>query len=146
MKVTYIETECRDKISKDCTKTFMRKVQRGRPQINCDACKASKTAPAATSNLAKAVENEIGKRVCPCGVVFDITPGPGRKPSKCDGCRSAGIVYRQNNDGEIETIQAAQLAEEQRERAEAEGRERADRLVEMMRPLLEKRNRTVIAH
>ncbi len=144
MKITYIVTECRDKVSKNCTQTFNREVKRGRPQVNCDACKAEKTVK--PTGVVITDTGPVLERVCPCGNKFTINPGRGRKASKCDDCRAAGTVYRENADGEIETVEAARLAEEQRERAEAEGRKRADNLFNLMAPLLEKRNRQVIVH
>lgn len=146
MKITYVVTECRDKISLRCTKTFNRKVQRGRPQLNCEACKAVKAPvkPRATKTVVSQVTNSeviVKKGNCPCGNVFDINSGRGRKPSKCNDCRSAGIVYRADNDGEMQAIRAETLAEEQRELREQAGRERAERLTLLMKPLIDKDER-----
>lgn len=136
MRITLVETNCRDKVAPNCTKTFMRKVQRGRPQVNCDACKAFKTA-APSPSLAATVAAELGKGQCPCGNVFDINPGRGRKPSKCSDCRTAGTVYRRNSEtGDMDEIRREALVEEQREIREQAGRDRAARLVEMMQPLI----------
>jgi hypothetical protein len=155
MKINYIETECRDKVSPHCTKVFRREVKRGRPQVNCEACKnfkaptgrfAAKPASKVTTELTKAVSGELGKGQCPCGNVFDINPGRGRKPSKCHDCRTAGIVYRTDEDGRIQEIRAEALAEEQREIREANGRDRAENLFQRMQPLIQKRNREVIVH
>jgi hypothetical protein len=145
MKLTFMETECRDKISRNCTKTFMRKVQRGRPQVNCEACKAEKV-PATTRSATATVVAALGKGLCPCGNEFVINPGRGRKPTKCNDCRTAGTVYRMDDDGELQAIRAEALAEEQREIREENGRLRAANLVEMMKPLLEKKHREVIVH
>lgn len=141
MKITYTVTECRDKVSPDCTKTFNREVKRGRPQVNCDACKAYKVKPVITADVPASLERE-----CFCGNKFSIMPGRGRKPTKCNDCRAAGTVYRENEDGEIEAIRAATLAEEQREKAEQAGKERAANLTIMMGPLLRKTDRVVIPH
>lgn len=138
MKITLVQTECRDKISPQCTKTFMRRVQRGRPQLNCDVCKAAKSPAKPRTGAVNAVEAVISKGQCPCGNAFDINPGRGRKPTKCNDCRSAGTVYRLDADGEMQTIRAEALAEEQRELREQAGRERAERLVELMRPLIKR--------
>lgn len=140
MKITLIQTDCRDKVSPNCTKTFMRKVQRGRPQVNCDACKAFKTT--VVKSLATTVAAEVGKGQCPCGNVFDINPGRGRKPVKCPDCRTAGTVYRMNAEtGDMDEIRREALVEEQRELREQAGRDRAARLVEMMRPLISRDNK-----
>lgn len=179
MKITFVITECRDKISETCTKTFQRKVQRGRPQVNCDNCKLAKLTvvsssastdrnrtcdcgktfevsegrgrkhtrceqcrkPAAVIN-----EGEFRTKRCGCGKDFKVKAGKGRKASKCEECREAGIVYRSNDDGEIEAIQKATIAEEQREIREQRGREIASRLTMLMAPLLAKTDRKVIRH
>jgi hypothetical protein len=96
---------------------------------------------------AKAVENELGKRVCPCGTAFDVNPGRGRKPSKCDACREAGTVYRLNDDGDIQTIRAETLRREQEEKTIQAGKDRAERLFNLMAPLLKStKERQVIVH
>lgn len=148
MKISYVVTECRDKISPDCTKTFNREVgKRGRPQVNCFACKAYKapTAPRATSE-SKSAEPASRERLCPCGSTFTVSQGRGRKATKCASCREAGTVYRTNDDGMIEAIQQDQLSREQQERDEARGRERAANLFEMMKPLIAKRSAQVSTH
>ncbi len=151
MKVMFTVETCRDKVSPNCTTTFNRQVKRGRPQVNCDACKAYKTTPVKKQGTKKAkpaqaaqIPAEGMQRECPCGNKFMVMPGRGRKATKCDVCREAGIVYRQNDDGELEEIRREALAEEQREKAEQAGRERAERLFNMMAPLLAKRERQVI--
>lgn len=135
MKVTYVITECRDKLSPKCAKTFNREVKRGRPQVNCDACKAVKVTPAKSATIAT---DQVRKGECPCGNEFTINPGRGRKPTKCDACRANGTVYRTDEDGEIQTIRAEALAEEQREIREQNGRDRAAALVDLMAPLIKK--------
>lgn len=136
MKITLIETECRDKISPNCTKKFMREVKRGRPQVNCEACKAV-VKPSTNSLKTINVDlNAVRKGQCPCGQEFDINPGRGRKPSKCNDCRAAGTVYRMDEDGELQTIRAEALAEEQREIREEYGRQRAAALFDLMQPLI----------
>lgn len=145
MKITYVVTECRDKVSPNCTKTFNREVKRGRPQVNCDACKADKTVKPTGIKITGL--GPVLERLCPCGNKFMINPGRGRKAQKCDDCRAAGTVYRMDDDGELQAIRAEALAEEQRELREENGRQRAARLVEMMKPLLsDKRERKVIVH
>ena len=141
MKITYVVTTCRDQVSPNCTKSFNREVKRGRPQVNCDACKAHKGTPAVSADVPASLERE-----CPCGNKFTIMPGRGRKPTKCNDCRAAGTVYRENEDGEIEAIRAATLAEEQREKAVQAGNERAANLTILMGPLLRKTDRVVIPH
>jgi hypothetical protein len=142
--VKYIKTDCRAKTSEKCSGTFMRKLQRGRPQLDCTACKANRTTPA---KAAVQAAQEITQGICPCGNTFEIKPGRGRKPSKCQECRDAGTVYRANEDGELEAIRAEALAEEQREIREQAGKERAAALFDMMAPLLKStRERKVIVH
>jgi hypothetical protein len=137
--------ECRAKSSPNCSKTFKRKIQRGRPQLDCNACKAGPK-PAVKSAVTTSVALPVQGN-CPCGNTFEIKPGRGRKRTKCDSCRDAGTVYRTNDDGDLEAIRAEALAEEQREIREQNGRDRAARLVEMMKPLLkDTRERKVIVH
>lgn len=137
-KVTIIIEQCATQVSPECTKTFERKPQRGRPAKSCEPCR----------NYAKVDKPTMAKgsldRTCPCGASFQVKPGRGRKAVKCDTCRAAGTVYRQNSDGDIEAIRAETLAEEQREKAEQAGKERAGRLCEMMEPLLRKSSRMLI--
>ena len=146
MKISYVVTECRDKVSANCTKTFNREVKRGRPAVNCEACKAEvKPATAATIKVDGEASVSMD-RTCPCGKSFTIKPGRGRKASKCDECRANGTVYRANEDGDLEAIRAETLAEEAREKAEQAGKDRAEALVRMMAPLHLKRERVVIHH
>jgi hypothetical protein len=137
MKITYVVTECRDKVSQSCTKTFNREVKRGRPQVNCDACKAHKAPAAPKVNISETGQITVDlTRECPCGKKFEIRPGRGRKATKCDDCRSNGTVYRMDEDGELQAIRAEALAEEQRELREQAGRERSAALIAMMAPLI----------
>jgi hypothetical protein len=145
MKITYKVVECRDKISPNCTKTFNLEVKRGRPQVNCDACKSAGKA-VRPSGVVVTDSGPVLERTCPCGAKFTINPGRGRKATKCNKCREEGVVYRANDDGQLEAIQAATLAEEQREKAEQQGRERAANLMILMGPLLRKTDRVVIPH
>lgn len=131
MKISFIVTDCRDQISPNCTKTFKRFVKRGRPAVNCPACKATKVQVVTQGTAVPNMERE-----CPCGNKFNIKPGRGRKATKCDDCRSNGTVYRLNEEGELDAIRAETLAEEQRELREQAGKDRAARLVEMMSPLI----------
>ncbi|KAI4219179.1 MAG: hypothetical protein L6R40_008734, partial [Gallowayella cf. fulva] len=132
--------ECQTKISPTCTGTFQRVPGRGRPPVACPDCKASKVKPAATAKVVE-VEEPDTERTCPCGQTFHIKLGRGRKASKCDDCRANGPVYRADEDGELQAIHAETLAEEQREIREQAGKERAERLVIMMGPLLRDRER-----
>jgi hypothetical protein len=139
-RISYTIETCRDKISADCTGTFHRIIKKGRPQVNCEPCKAALKAPVRKPRVAKTVvkvEQPAEKTVeCPCGKSFVVaTTGRGRRPTKCTVCREAGTVYRTNDDGLIEAIRAETLAEEARELREQAGRERAERLVEMMKRL-----------
>lgn len=152
MRISYVETECRDKISPNCTKVFMRKIQRGRPQVNCEACK-NVNAPTkvktvkATIKAAETLSGEMVDRECPCGNTFQVkAAGRGRRAEKCETCRAAGTVYRANEEGELEAIRAETLAEEQRELREQAGRERAEALFLRMQPLLKRTDRQVIHH
>jgi hypothetical protein len=145
MKITYVVTECRDKISPQCTKTFTREVKRGRPQVNCDACKSFAT-PVNKPVKSDKTEPVSLERECPCGTKFTVEPGRGRKASKCSACREAGTVYRTNDDGLVEAIQKDQLDREQHERDAEAGRLRAQNLFDMMAPLLKRRDRDTIPH
>lgn len=156
MKISFVVTDCRDQISPNCTKTFKRFVKRGRPAVNCPACKGVKAvATAAEShdcnsegwdcmfNNGVKSHNKVAsmERECPCGNKFNIKPGRGRKATKCDDCRSNGTVYRLNEEGELDAIRAETLAEEQRELREQAGKDRAERLVAMMSPLIARDNK-----
>jgi hypothetical protein len=128
--------DCLAKRSPECTKTFQRTPQRGRPPVACPACRDFKAEkPKKVAKPKKAAVVDLN-RTCPCGTVFQVTPGLGRKPSKCDPCREAGTVYRADEDGVMQAIRAEALAEEQRELREQAGRERAERLCKLMEPLL----------
>lgn len=162
-KVTIYVEDCRDKVSPNCTKTFERVAKRGRPQLSCNPCREfTKTSAVSRKSVAQVashtcnadgwdcmVNNGVQEHhqvsvtmQCPCGNSFVVaTGGRGRKATKCEACREAGTVYRTNDDGMIEAIRAETLAEEQREKAEQAGRERADRLFQMMRPLIERDNK-----
>jgi hypothetical protein len=147
-KIVYSVEECRDKISSDCTGTFNRLVKRGRPQVNCDACKAAKV-PASTRklNAANPINVETRERICGCGATFTVKAGRGRKAEKCDDCRESGKVYRRNDEGALEEIRAETLRREQEEKKEAAGKLRAENLFMMMKPLLKNtRKREVIVH
>lgn len=164
---TFIVEECRAKSSPDCTQTFKRERKRGRPQLDCNPCRAARTkaAPAIAKVMVHdcnsegwecIVNNDVTDhhrkaeftRSCPCGNTFIVKAGRGRKAEKCDSCRNAGTVYRLNDEGTVETIRAEALAEEQREIREQAGRDRAARLCELMAPLLlrdEKRRKLATA-
>src|ERR1044071_7845217 len=109
--------QCRDRISPKCKVNFRRKVQRGRPQVNCDECKSYKIPahkrPAKTHecnsdgwdcmvNNGKQEHNKVDIKTltCPCGNSYNVNmAGRGRKATKCETCRDAGTVYRENEDG-----------------------------------------------
>lgn len=132
--------DCQSKISDDCTQTFRRELKRGRPPVDCPACKAEKK-PVVTPVTVNVAQDETPslERTCPCGKAFTIKQGRGRKATKCDDCRSAGTVYRTNDDGEIEAIRAETIRREQEELREQAGKARAERLTLMMGPLLRMR-------
>ncbi len=170
--VIFVE-ECRAKVSPNCTKTFERIKQKGRPALSCPPCREFNKTPRATKRVAKkaapvkvviatSMEHEcnsdgwdcmvnndvvdhnkmgVSVRKCPCGTDFKIMPGRGRKASKCQSCREAGIVYRVNDEGELAVIRAETLAEEQREKAEQAGKDRAERLFNLMQPLIARDSR-----
>jgi hypothetical protein len=99
------------------------------------------------TNPSPVAVGEEKSATCPCGTEFTfIKPARGRSREKCDGCRDAGIMYRQNDSGGFDAKTLQDQAEEERERKEALGHERAANLVKMMHPLLQKRHRTVIVH
>jgi len=141
--VTFEIRECLIKTSSNCTGTFQRQVKRGRPPVGCEACRKSPVVSTPTRKMATTkvesspAEERTGE--CPCGNKFVIKGGRGRKPTKCEDCRTKGTVYRLDADGLIQTIQADMLEREARERAEEAGKQRAMNLIEMMKPLLKKR-------
>lgn len=138
-KVVYEVRDCTLLVSPQCTKTFQRLLTRGRPPIACPACRDFKAAKKVqVAKVAKQTVEVSLNRTCPCGTVFEIKPGPGRKASKCESCREAGTVYRADDDGVMQAIRSEALAEEQRELREQAGRERAERLCQMMAPLLKR--------
>jgi hypothetical protein len=55
-------------------------------------------------------------------------------------------VWREDSDGMVQMIQAAQISREEQDRKDAAGDARAKALFERMQPLLEKKHRTVIIH
>lgn len=122
--------ECEVKLSPDCTKTFQRRPQRGRPPIACEPCRDIKASPAIMVELEK---------ICHCGNKFTIKPGRGRKAAKCEECRNAGTVYRIDDDGRVEAIQKAQIDREEQERKADAGRQRAELLTMDMQKLMRKR-------
>lgn len=136
-RITIVRTDCKIQVSPNCSKVFDRPQRPGRPQVNCDACKAFK-APAA-------VGTEITK-VCGCGENFTVRSGRGRKPSRCAKCVQEGTVYRVTDDDQIETVRKDALVRENQERKEANGRATAERLFALMGPLLRKTDRKVIVH
>jgi hypothetical protein len=145
MKVVFEIRDCTVKSSPACTGTFQRELKRGRPPVACIPCrtiaKVVKVSPVSAEKVPASLE-----RTCPCGSTFQANPGRGRKATKCVPCREAGTVYRANDDGVLEAIRAETIAEEQRERAVQAGQDRAERLCQMMQPILAKRNRLVMSH
>jgi hypothetical protein len=137
MKIVLELRECQTKLSPKCTKTFEHVPRRGRPFVSCLPCREAKPV--------KAVANS-SDRVCGCGATFTVAPGRGRKATKCVSCREAGKVYRQDDDGIMQEVQAEQLAREERERRESAGKERALLLCDMMKTLTAKTRREVIVH
>lgn len=129
--------ECKTQISSECTKTFQRSPGRGRPAISCPPCREAKK-PVAKKAATYTVTEVPGERVCPCGTKFQVKPGRGRKAEKCDGCRDSGTAYRQNSEGVIEEIRAETIRREQAEILEQKGKDRAEALTDMMRPLHER--------
>lgn len=138
--------DCKIQISPDCTKTFQRTPQRGRPPVACSECRKMNVKPAAVRTQVNDINPDTQERVCGCGQTFKIKPGRGRKAEKCDSCREAGKVYRRNDDGDLEEIRAEALRREQEEKREEAGKLRAQNLFDMMKPLLEKRSRELIIH
>jgi hypothetical protein len=144
-KIVIERRDCKLKIAQNCKGFFERTPQRGRPPVGCPACMQARIV-LRIPRQPKTSEPISLDRTCGCGAVFQIKPGRGGKATKCDACREAGKVYRMDDDGVLQEIQAEVIRREQAERAEQEGKERAQRLVDMMKPLLAKRNRTVIVH
>jgi hypothetical protein len=132
MKISYVLTDCRDKISAACTKTFERKIQRGRPAVNCEACR----------EVTKfTVSTETHRNCVDCGNRFELRiGGKGRKAIRCNTCRTPVKIVRTDTE-RIASVQAETLAEETREIRETRGSDRAAMLVMMMRPLIAKREK-----
>lgn len=147
-KVTIYVYDCMTKVSPDCTKTFQREPKRGRPPVSCPACRTvAKKAPTKAAKPAESIVAPSLDRTCPCGTVYQIKPGRGRKAEKCEQCREAGTVYRADEDGQLQAIRAETLAEEQRELKEQAGKDRAALLCQMMEPLLKaNKERKIIVH
>lgn len=122
-----VTTPCRDKVSPQCTGTFEKKIQRGRPQVNCVPCKDFKLKPKTSTKVraANPINVETMERDCPCGNKFKVKPGRGRKAEKCEDCRNAGTVYRVDDDGLVQAVKADQVKAEEHARRAAAGRERA---------------------
>lgn len=123
--------DCKLKTSKQCIGTFQRTPKRGRPPVACEACRNEKR-----PSLSSLVAQQLGKGQCPCGNVFDINPGRGRKPSKCPDCRTSGKIYRTDDEGKMAEVRAETLRREQAEKSEQAGRDRAENLFNMMKPLI----------
>lgn len=132
--------DCQARISANCTKTFQRELKRGRPPVDCPACKAEKNpvTPFAAVSTSQG-ETPSLERTCPCGKTFMLRQGRGRKATKCGDCRAAGTVYRIKDDGEIQALRAETIRREQEELREQAGKDRAERLTLMMGPLLRMR-------
>ncbi len=147
MKIVLEIRECKLNLSPKCTKTFQREARRGRPPVSCPECKIVKDSTKATPRrISNAIVLEDNSRQCGCGKTFQVKAGRGRKAEKCDECREQGKTYRRNEDGILEEIRQEQLRREEDERRREAGRERAMLLVERMKPLFNKANRTVIVH
>lgn len=136
-KVTIVTDTCKRRTSPKCTKTFTYTRRPGRPPVACAECKATP--------VSKTVGARPTSGKCGCGKTFQIQ-ARGRIALRCDDCRTTGTVWRTDDDGMVQMIQAAQISREEQERREALGSERAANLVERMKPLLEKKHRTVIMH
>ena len=139
MRITVEIRDCEVKLSPNCTKTFEREPRRGRPHKACVPCRELKPAKP-TVNV---FQTEVLEGKCPCGETFEIRPGRGRKPSKCVKCREAGRVYRRDDDGVLQEIQADQLRREDQERKRQAGHDRALLLFLDMQKLIKRRQVTV---
>ncbi len=139
MKRVIIISDCLTQVSPNCTKTFEREPKRGRPRISCDACYGVKVS--AKSSTPASLD-----RKCPCGTAYTVKPGRGRKADKCDACRSAGIVYRRNESGTIQTLTKSEALRENQERNTEAAKERAMLLTMSMQKLAAKTDRVVIVH
>ena len=158
MKVTIEVRDCLTKVSPTCNGKFEREARRGRPPVSCPACQqhivTTKMKPVAKPKTSREVKMTVVSnddatkltRECPCGNSFQIKAGRGRKATKCDDCREAGTVDRTSEDGSLEAIRAETLRREQEEKAIQAGKDRANRLFDLMAPLLKKKTRTVIIH
>jgi hypothetical protein len=138
--IKYQVLDCKTNTHPKCTGTFKREVKRGKVPTSCTLCKAV-VKPVNTSEPTELAST------CPCGNTFTfMSGGRGRKREKCDECRDSGVMYRQNSDGGYDAKTLADQQAEERERAEAIGLERAMALIERMKLLHLKTNRTVIHH
>lgn len=145
-RITMVTDTCTRKVSPDCEGTFSYERKPGRPPISCKPCRAAKVVQAPKAKATPQVaEVRPTKGTCGCGNTFDIQPR-GRISNRCEDCRTSGTVWRTDDDGMVQMIQAAQISREEQERKDALGSERAKNLVERMKLLLEKNNRTVIVH
>jgi hypothetical protein len=139
--------ECLTKVSPKCTNTFERVAQRGRPPVSCVPCREMKAAPAKPrTTAANPINPETLERICGCGQTFKVGTGRGRKAEKCDECRTAGVVYRRNDDGTLEAIRADQIKREEDERKTAAGQQRALLLHLDMQKLFRKRGLVAVGH
>jgi hypothetical protein len=145
-KIVIERRDCKLKIAQTCKGFFERTPQRGRPPVGCPDCMTARAKVKVVRQPKAPAEPISLDRTCGCGAVFQIKPGRGGKATKCDACREAGKVYRMDDEGVLQEIQAEVIRREQAEKAEQAGKERAQLLVDMMRPLLAKRNRQVIVH
>lgn len=140
---TIVTDDCKRRTSPTCKGTFTYIRRPGRPPVACDACKAVKVTPNAVKTVSDGPRPTEG--TCGCGNKFAIQPR-GRISNRCEECRGNGTVWRSDDDGMVQMIQASQVAREEQERKDAAGMERATALTERMSLLLNKKNRTVIHH
>jgi len=144
-KLTLVKDICKRQASPQCTGTFTYERKKGRPPVSCAACRSIKVSVVRTARPSVVASSRPTEGKCGCGNNFQIQ-ARGRISNRCDDCRTNGTVWREDSDGMIQMIQAAQIAREEQERKDALGDERARNLVDRMRPLLEKKHRTVIVH
>lgn len=145
-RYTIVKDDCKRKISPHCTGTFTYERKKGRPPVACMPCRSFKPVRVATTpKKVVVVPDRPTEGTCGCGNKFGVQ-ATGRIPIRCEECRASGTVWRTDSDGVLQMIRAEQVAREEQERKDAAGHERAKNLVERMKPLLEKKNRTVITH
>jgi hypothetical protein len=137
-KIVLITDDCTRKTSPNCEGTFTYQRKMGRPPVACKQC--IKPKPRKTD---QAVTERPTEGKCGCGKTFAVAR-LGRPATRCEDCRDIGTVWRTDEDGVLQMIRAAQISREEQDRKDEAGDMRAQNLIERMKLLHEKKNRTII--